>query len=87
MNILLPEDIPYERWILIIKERLGDHQGTLGNSLKLLTLKQQPNQTVIEFTEEINKLLQLLELPPEESAKLILDKLCNSLVDDKLKHR
>jgi len=54
MSMLLPEDTPYDRWISILKERLGDHQSTLGSSLKLLTLKQQPNQTVIEFTEEIN---------------------------------
>ena len=81
MSMLLPEDTPYDRWISILKERLGDHQSTLGSSLKLLTLKQQPNQTVIEFTEEINKLLQLSNLPPEESAKLVLDKLSNSLND------
>src|SRR5271156_2467364 len=81
MSMLLPEDTPYDKWISILKEKIGDHQGTLGSSLKLLTLKQQPNQTVIEFTEEINKLLQLSNLPPEESAKLVLDKLSNSLID------
>src|ERR1700722_5401186 len=50
-------------------------------------MKQAPTQTLVEYIEELNKLIAMSSYDEEQSAKVILDKLSNSLSDLKFQEQ
>ena len=80
-NMKLSPNLPYNDWLQRVIARFGEHIGSLGNSIKLLSISQKPSQSITEYIEDINKVITLSNLNEEESSRLILDKLSNSLHD------